>query len=113
MISSPFMSLIKVGILLCVVYVGFFVYYLNSWNTTNTYTPIARYDSEYSVKTPTHVAMNRLKNKQRGKNNHEEMYEWDQYGKSDVFFSVAKKDVCKQFPESPACSFVRERDNSA
>ena len=107
------MSLIKVGILLCVVYVGFFVYFLNAWNATNKYTAIATYDSEFSIKTPSHIAMNRLEKKQRAKNNHDEMYEWDEHGKSDVFFSVAKKDVCKRFPESPACSFVQERENSA
>jgi len=106
------MSLVKSGVLLCGVYVIFFVYYFNVWNTTGSYTSESKYDAELHIKTPAHVALNRLKKKQRGLNNHEAIYEWDQHGSPDVFFSVAKEDVCKLFPDSPACSFVQEREDS-
>jgi len=62
--------------------------------------------------TPSQIAVSRLKQKQQKKIHHEGTYEWDQHSKSDIFFSVAKEDVCKLFPKSPACSFIQERSHS-
>ena len=106
------MSLVRAGVFLCGVYVIFFVYYFNAWNTTTTFTSGATYDDELHIKTPSHVALARLQKKQRWQNEETGMYEWDQHGSPDVFFSVAKEDVCKLFPESPACSFLHEREDS-